>query len=117
MDEEKSPADKAMDDMLSIASEAKMERTFEKVIDITTKKVRKDFWKAIKQWPVEDRLAFAMGMAHYHEYLGSMLAHGLHEIADKHDFDREEYENFLFLCLTADCKALAGLVDKLRKES
>ena len=117
MDEEKSPADKAMDDMLSVASEAKLERTFEKVINDTTKTVRKTFWKAIKAWPEEDRFAFARGMAYYHEYLGSLLAHGLHDIADNQDFDREEYENFLFLCLTADCNALSGLVDKLGKES
>ena len=117
MDEEKSPADKAIDDLQSVVSEAKMERTFEKVIDDTTKRVRKTFWKAIKAWPEEDRFAFAMGMTHYHEYLGSLLAHGLHDIADNNDFDREEYENFLFMCLTADCKALTGLVDKLGKES
>ena len=116
MDEEKSPADKAIEDLLSVASEAKAERTVEKAIDDTTKQVRKTFWKAIKAWPVEDRFAFAMGMAHYHEYLGGMLAHGLHDIADNQDFDREQYENFLFICLTADCKALTGLVSKLRKE-
>ena len=115
MDEEKGPADKAIDEMLSVAKDAKDERTLAIVIDDTSKQVRKDLWKAIKAWPEEDRLAFAMGMSYYHEYLGGLLAHGLHDIAERHGWDRDQYENFMFMCLTADCKALAGLVDKLRK--
>ncbi len=118
MDEEKSAADKAMDEMLATAFEAKLsDKAYNKAIDDTTKQVRKGFWKAINKWPVEDRFAFAMGMAQYHEYFGGLLAHGLHDIAEQQGYDRAQYEDFLFTCLTADCKALTGLVDKLKKES
>lgn len=113
--EDKSPADKALEEMLGAASQESEKKEWTKAFDNSVAMARKEFWKMTQAWPEEYRYAFAMGMLEYHKYLGFLLAYDFATVVREQDYNREEYEQFLFTCLTSDCTALTKVAKKLKK--